>query len=145
MSDLPSLPSPHEPFVDRLTGKVTEVWYRYLSQVAVGLNAASTGAAKAWGHVVLTGTTATLASGYNVATVASTATGYLAVGLTVPFASTSYAVSYGAPALDSTIAGLTINVTSVGLASTGFSLMTHNSTGGNADPPAYFFACYGDQ
>lgn len=35
----PSLPNPHEPFVDLQTGKVSDVWYRYLSQELTQTNA----------------------------------------------------------------------------------------------------------
>lgn len=37
-----SLPSPHEPFVDLQTGKVSEIWYRYLTQNLISANDATT-------------------------------------------------------------------------------------------------------
>lgn len=137
------LPPPYEPFVDTETGKITEVWYRYLDAARVELDAADSGAAKAWGHITLAGTVATITSGYNIATAATTATGLLSVGLTVPFASTTYVVTYGVSVLDTTTL-LVTNVSSLGVASTGFSLVT-KSTAGNANPLSYYISCFGDQ
>jgi hypothetical protein len=38
MSDDLSLPSPYEPLVDRETGKVSELWYRYLNGLNTKVN-----------------------------------------------------------------------------------------------------------
>jgi hypothetical protein len=48
MSDDISLPSPHEPLVDRASGRVNEVWYRYFNGLNLkvnGINRATTLAA----------------------------------------------------------------------------------------------------
>jgi hypothetical protein len=38
MSDDLSLPSPYEPLVDRASGRVSEVWYRYLNSLNLKVN-----------------------------------------------------------------------------------------------------------
>jgi hypothetical protein len=187
----PSLPSPHEPFVDMQTGKVSDPWYRYLSQeltqsnaltdVVGGLSTGTTGltavafssfataadqeaavsgtavvtssvqqfhpsAAKAWGVVSLAGTVATVDAGYGVNTAASTATGYLKVNLTVPFSSTNYVVVPSVKVVDSGVSNRTATIaSSLGLATTTFTLISQLGDGTNADSDSYYFVCYGDQ
>jgi hypothetical protein len=187
----PSLPSPHEPFVDMQTGKVSDPWYRYLSQeltqsnaltdVVGGLSTGTTGltavafssyatqtdqeagatstavvmpsvqqfhpsAAKAWGMVSMAGTVATVGAGYNVNTAASTATGYLRVDLTVPFSSTSYTVVPTIMDPDSGGTNRAVHVlSSIGLATTTFTLVNQAPDGTNLAPVAWHFVCYGDQ
>lgn len=190
-----SLPSPHEPFVDLQTGKVSEIWYRYLTQNQIAANDATTveltataplsistanvisfastqtfasqadqeattsavaavtpsvqqyhpSATKAWAYVTLAGTVATVQANYNVASAASTATGFLSVTLTQPFGSTAYAVIPGIVGDDAVASNLSVIVTSVGLDSSAFTLLTQTAGGTNQNPRAYFFACYGDQ
>lgn len=187
----PSLPSPHEPFVDRHTGKVNDVWYRYLSQglaqtnaltdVVGGLSTGTTGltavafssfatqadqeaaatstavvmpsvqqyhpsAAKAWALVTMTGTVATVTTGYNVSSAASTATGLLKINLTNSFGSTNYVVGGMVRIGDSIITNHAVtHPTSVGLATTTFTLLCQASDGTNTDPVAWHVFCYGDQ
>lgn len=184
-----SLPSPHEPFVDLKTGKITDIWYRYLfknvtevttveltataplsistanvvsistaSQTAQEAGASTSvvtpnvqqyhpSAAKAWGYVTLAGTVATLAAGYGVNAVASTALGFLRVDLTNAFSSTSYVVVPGNVEADNGATNRAVSVLStLGLATTSFTLINQSgNTGNNSDPAAYTFVCYGDQ
>jgi hypothetical protein len=170
------LPTPHERLVDK-DGKISEVWYRYLSQSQVQLNTITTAstlftlvafspfatqadqeggiaansvvasdvqqyhqsAAKAWANVTVSGTLATLTTGYNVASVLATATdGILAVTLTVPFSSSNYSVVANVlTAVSSDARPLGIG----SLATTGFTLVRDSTT----LPPGYAFAAYGDQ
>lgn len=189
-----ALPNPSEPLVDPETGRITDVWYRYLfknvsevttieltataplsisssnvisfgstftyaDQSTQEAAASSTAivtpsvqqyhpsAAKAWGCVTLAGTVATLNAGYNVNTVASTAVGLLRVDLATPFSSTSYVV---VPGITNTDIAAAVNLTvsllsSVGRATTSFTLISELSNGNNTDPIGYNFVCYGDQ
>jgi len=103
-------------------------------------------AAKAWGVVTLTGTVATVDAGYNVNAAASTATGLLRVDLATAFSSTVYAVLANIRALDSTAVNRSVVVaTSIGLATTTFTLLAQAADGVNVATDAYYFACYGDQ
>jgi hypothetical protein len=103
-------------------------------------------AAKAWGSVSMAGTVATVDAGYNVNTVASTATGYLRVDLTVPFSSTAYVVVPSASVVDSGVANRSVTISSsLGLATSTFTLISQLGDGTNADSDSYYFVCYGDQ
>jgi hypothetical protein len=185
------LPTPFEPLVTPDL-KISEVWYRYLSESVIATNSASTSlaslssalaaittastvtltfatqadqeattaaaaivtpsvqqyhpsAAKAWGLVrVTTAGVMTLSTGYNV-TSATTVGGFgtVTVNLTVPFATSNYAVL---PCITNQTSALSNNVVTVSaLASSQFSLIVFNSSGDNHDPAAWYFACYGDQ
>ena len=50
-------------------------------------------AAKAWAHILLSGATPVLVTGYNIATVSGPASGMINVAFTTPMASAFYAVS----------------------------------------------------
>lgn len=103
-------------------------------------------AAKAWGVVTLAGTVATVDAGYNVNAAASTATGRLRVDLSIPFSSTVYAVLPVIRDNDLVTANRSVVVlSSVGLETTSFTLLTQSADGTNANPVGYYFACYGDQ
>jgi hypothetical protein len=99
-------------------------------------------AAKAWGAVVTsTGSTvATLSTGYNVNTVASTADGLLRVDLGVAFSSTNYSVVATAvpPSTGIFACGLISRDTTTFTLAHGNATTTFNCNG-------YSFACYGDQ
>jgi hypothetical protein len=96
-------------------------------------------AAKAWGTIAMAGTVATVTTGYNIAGAVSTATGVLAVTLGTPFSSSNYTIlpSAASPRFLGAVVG--------GIATTGFTLVSLDSTLGFSDPTVYFIACYGDQ
>lgn len=189
-----NLPPHHEPMVDVNTGRITDVWYRFLfknvtevttveltataplsiSTANVISIAASTlgfagqaeqeagastsavitpsvqqyhpSAAKAWAHVTLAGTVATVTTGYNVNSAESTATGLLKVNLATSFSSTNYVVNGMARIADSILTNHSVtHPTSIGLETTTFTLLCQANDGTNAAPTAWYVVCYGDQ
>lgn len=132
-----SLPSPHEPFVDVRTGKISDIWYRYVSATNVAVSSLDKASARAWGMILTSGTTTTLSDSYNVSAISSVSTvGAITVNLTNGFATTVYSV---VPSVIGTT-GQTV-VVSTGQTSTSFVLQA-NST---AFAAGYSFVCYGDQ
>jgi hypothetical protein len=102
-------------------------------------------AAKAWGLVrVTTAGAMTLSTGYNVTSATTVGgAGTVTVNLTVPFATSNYAVL---PCITNQTSVASSNVVTVNaLASSQFSLIVFNSSGENHNPAAWHFACYGDQ
>ena len=97
---------------------------------------------KFWALVTVSGGTPTLASSYNVASVADTEVGRLTITFTTPFANTNYAVSVTA---ESTAAGV-VGVVSAGGRATGTVEVSCINLGGSlADPSAWHVVGYGDQ
>lgn len=140
---MPAIPPPYETFVDPDTGKIKDVWWRYFDENRVQLDTASyLQASKAWGVVSIDTSTsiATLSTGYNVASVETTAS-LLRVNLTKGFATTNYSVVATAMAEATTIVH---SAEIVDRATTTFTI-EQKSTAGVTLPPGWNFACYGAQ
>lgn len=103
-------------------------------------------AAKAWAHVTLAGTVATVTTGYNVNSAESTATGLLKVNLTNSFSSTNYVVNGMVRISDSTTNNHSVtHPSSIALDTTTFTLLCQAADGTNTAPAAWYVICYGDQ
>jgi hypothetical protein len=100
------------------------------------------GSAKAWGYATISAGVLTLRASYNITSVARQATGDYLVTLDADFSSAFYAV----------LVSPQTNVASAGYLLAAFSLTAgtfrigaQDESLGVADPPGFFFACFGDQ
>jgi hypothetical protein len=102
---------------------------------------------KAWGYVTLSGGVATLATGYNVASVNRTTAGIVQVNFTTAFANAQFAavgtITQALPALLSTITTISLATGTVTF-HTCTALNSTNTTASSTDL-SFSFVCFGDQ
>jgi len=122
----------------QVTGTSTTVF------VSPGTQQYHKSAVKAWGFVTYSGSTPTLQSAYNIASVVSTGTGELTWTFTTSFASANYAVS---GTCQEATAGQTstVNIVSGGMGTGTTRTGTHNGAGSKFDPVNVSFMAMGNQ
>lgn len=101
-------------------------------------------AAKGWCKVTVSGTTPTLAAGYNVASVTRTATGTYRITWSTAFTSADYAAVVVCESLGGT-GNLVPNVATGGYATGTLTVIFTNGTSTPTDPPSFNVAAFGSQ